>query len=143
MAEQQLWEWLAPRLPRGQYTRIETGDTGPGFPDVHFQISPGVSGTIELKDARYPKAAIPFTDEHGIRPSQIRWIGDNLKCGGTVWIMARVGEDIYMISGLFCAVINNSTVEQLATMSVVVVKPRSPTTTRLMNKILSGQEKLR
>ena len=142
MAEDRLWEWLHPRLPRGQYTRIESGDTGPGFPDVHYQIRPGVSGTIELKDARHPRSARPFTDEHGIRPSQIRWITDNLQCGGTVWIFARVGSRTFMIPGFYCRAINNASTSDLEAMSVAVLPARGGESTwRKVQRLIAKMEK--
>jgi hypothetical protein len=72
VSEANLWEWLRDvALPLGQYSRIESGDTSPGFPDVHAQVGPSGCFTIELKFAKHPGARIPFTKKHGMRRSQI------------------------------------------------------------------------
>ena len=116
MNEYGTWDWLKIVLPLGQYTRIESHETAPGFPDVHYQIEPGVCGTLELKCAKDPNASIPFPKKAGrggLRRSQKLWIKDNVGCGGTVWIVAEVTPYIYFIPGMRFADFNGSTVAQL------------------------------
>jgi hypothetical protein len=98
MSEASLWNWLRKGvLPRGHYSRIES-DASPGFPDVSYCID-GVEGTIELKEARNPKAKYPFK-QGGLRPTQLRWIKDRVAAGGRVWILARIGKAVYMVRGI-------------------------------------------
>ena len=99
MSEKTLWAFLQSCIPNGHYSRIESGDTAPGFPDVHFQLARG-SGTIELKDAQHPARIPPFKDaDDGLHISQLSWIKLNLSFGGRMWIVARVGGRIYWIPG--------------------------------------------
>lgn len=93
-----LWDTLKGLLPRGQYSRIESPDTAPGFPDVQYQL-PDVAGTIELKDSKH-KTGIPFrNEEEGLHLSQQVWIKENVANGGICWIVARYCGDLYWIQG--------------------------------------------
>lgn len=112
MSEENLWDRLRGLLPRGHYTRIESGETGPGFPDVHYQLPIGSTGTIELKFAKHPRAERPFKRE-GLRPSQLRWIEDNLEAGGVVWIIAQVGPTVFVMPGPYFSAFNDSTKQDL------------------------------
>ena len=121
--EANLWKWLRDvALPLGQYSRIESGDTSPGFPDVHCQLGPGVSLTIELKCARRSDDRIPFTKKRGMRRSQIKWIRENIRNGGTVWIIAEVFPDVFIIEGQYVDQINGKTRTQLHAISHRVIK---------------------
>lgn len=121
MRETKLWEWLKPRLPEGQYSRIESGDTAPGFPDVYYRLRGG-TGTIELKVSQNPKAEVPFRNEDdGLHKSQIRWIQANIRLKGTVWIVARIGDDILFIPGRYCQVFNGAKAKYLYAISSLVL----------------------
>ena len=100
MNESSLWEWLRDiALPYGHYSRIESPDTAPGFPDVHYQVGEKGTGTLELK-ATDRALKVPFpNEEKGLHKSQLRWIRDNLKHGGIVWIIAEVPGAIYLLHG--------------------------------------------
>lgn len=112
MSEVALWETLRGLLPRGQYSRVESGDTAPGFPDVHYQLrdpnisGTSISGTIELKDSRRT-IGIPFRNEdEGIHLSQKIWIAENVANGGICWVVARVRNTIFWIPGSQADMIN-------------------------------------
>lgn len=127
MNENNLWWWLRDvTLPNGSYSRIESANTAPGFPDVHYQIGDNQCGTIELKyQARNLK--IPFTDEKkGLRDSQRRWIKNNLKYWGSIWIIAEAVPDIFVIHGSEADEFNGSTRENLHKISVAVLDRAHP-----------------
>lgn len=127
MNESNLWWWLRDiALPNGHYSRIESANTSPGFPDVHYQIKMDYTGTIELKyQGRNLK--VPFTDsKNGLRDSQRKWISNNLKYGGTVWIIAEAPPDIFVIHGSDADEFNGSTRENLHKISVAVLNRQDP-----------------
>ena len=138
MSEANLWEWLRDvALPLGQYSRIETGDTSPGFPDVHAQVGPCGCFTIELKFAKHAGARIPFTKKHGMRRSQIKWIRENLRQGGVVWIIAEVTPSIFVIGGHRVKDINGATMEELVEMADHILYKKAPkVAAEVLNKIL-------
>ena len=117
MNEDNLWQWLRDvGLPTGHYSRIESPDTAPGFPDVHYQVGESC-GTIELK-ANHRPAKVPFPDEEkGLHKSQLKWIRSNLICGGIVWIIAETPDVIYLIHGTNAAKFNGATHEDLLDMA--------------------------
>ncbi len=127
MNEANLWEWLRDiGLPTGHYSRIESPDTAPGFPDVHFQVSEGGCGTIELK-ANHRPAKVPFPDEEkGLHKSQLKWIRSNMVCGGIVWIIAETPGAIYIIHGKDADNFNGATHEELIEMSWQVMHRSAP-----------------
>jgi hypothetical protein len=118
MNESNLWDWLRDVvLPLGHYSRIESPDTAPGFPDVHYQVGDDGCGTLELKANDRP-AKVPFPDEEkGLHKSQLRWINENLKYGGIVWIIAETPGAIYIIHGKDADVFNGATHEELIEMA--------------------------
>ena len=119
MNEHNTWEWLRDvALPNGHYSRIESPDTAPGFPDVHYQIGYGCCGTIELKCNRR-NARVPFPDaEKGMHRSQLRWIRHNLEEWGIVWIIAEISDRILIINGSEAEQINGA--DRLALMEMAV-----------------------
>lgn len=122
MSEANLWKWLSGILPEGHYSRIESHDTSPGFPDVRFQLGTmggtSDSGTFELKFSRTPKAEKHFkTEKDGLHKSQKAWIRDELRHGGRVWIIAEVSPQIFIIPGRWYESFNNSRVSDLKKMS--------------------------
>ena len=115
MKESNLWEWLRDvALPLGHYSRIESPDTAPGFPDVQFQVGEKGCGTIELK-ANHRPANVPFPDtEKGLHTSQLKWIRENVEQGGICWIIAECPGIIYIIHGKDAAKFNGADHEELA-----------------------------
>lgn len=142
MSEANLWEWLRDvALPLGQYSRIESGDTSPGFPDVHCQLGPRVSPTLELKFAKHPTARIPFTKKSGMRRSQIKWIRENLRNGGVVWIIAEVTPYIYVIEGKHADEINGTTHEEISEMASHILYKKAPeTAAQILDMILKEKD---
>lgn len=127
MNESNLWTWLRDvALPKGHYSRIESGNTAAGFPDVYYQIKMDYTGTIELKyQGRNLK--VPFTDsKKGLRSSQRRWIRNNIKYGGTVWIIAEAVPDIFVIHGSDADEFNGSTRENLHKISLAILNRQDP-----------------
>ena len=138
MNESNLWEWLRDVvLPLGHYSRIESPDTAPGFPDVHFQVTQAgkgqnvlmftddagtdhkicTSGTLELK-ATDRILRVPFPDEEkGLHASQLKWIRAAVEVGGIVWIIAETPGAIYIIHGKDAAKFNGATHEELIEMA--------------------------
>jgi len=114
MSEQNLWSWLRLYLPEGEYSRIESGDTSAGIPDVYYQVSPQTSGFLELKFSHRPNSPVPFKDyEDGIRFSQEIWISRNVQRGAHVLIVAQVGERVLFIPGEHVKEFNGSSMNQL------------------------------
>lgn len=127
MSEHGLWVWLRDVvLPVGHYSRVETGGTCAGFPDVSYQIALYCSGTIELKySGRNLK--VPFTDsKKGMRDSQLMWIRKNLERWGQVWVIAEAVPDIFVIHGSEAEEINGSTREHLHKISLAVLNRDDP-----------------
>ncbi len=140
MKESTLWEWLRDvALPLGHYSRIESPDTAPGFPDVFFCVGqsprrtagppvPGKAGvgTIELK-ATDRSMRVPFPDEEkGLHKSQLRWIRDDVSAGGVVWIIAETPGIIYIIHGKDAAKFNGASHEDLLEMSWETLSRKDP-----------------
>ena len=98
MSEASFWNYLRKLLPAGHYTRIESHDTAPGFPDVHYTLN-GNSGTIELKDAKRPGAKYPFSRESGLRRSQTTWMGEELAADGDerLFLALQCGDRVYLL----------------------------------------------
>jgi hypothetical protein len=143
VSEANLWEWLRDvALPLAHYSRIES-PTSPGFPDVHCQIAPGCSPTLELKFSENPNSQYPFKDKKGMRRSQIKWIRENIRSGGTVWIIAEVTPHIYIIPGKFAGDINGATHKQLMEMAYdVVIKNEPEMAAEILARILRRRKPL-
>lgn len=118
MNESNLWDWLRDvSLPLGHYSRIESPDTAPGFPDVHYQVGKEGCGTLELK-ATDRALRVPFPDEEkGLHKSQLRWIKANVNAEGVVWIIAETPGIIYIVHGKDAAKFNGASHEDLIEMS--------------------------
>ncbi len=139
MGEIVLWETLRGLLPRGQYSRIESHDTAPGFPDVHYQLrGPTVAGTMELKDSKH-STGVPFrNEEEGLHLSQRIWINENVANGGICWIVARSRNFLYWIPGLRADEFNRCL--DLMTLSTHIMDLRKvkPNDTKNINLMLRG-----
>lgn len=141
MSEHNLWVWLRDvALPTGHYSRIESPDTAPGFPDVDYQIGDHCTGKIELKYCGRRNASVPFPDEaRGLHLSQLKWIRDNLTYWGTVWIIAEAVPDIFVLHGSEAVEFNGSTRENLYKISVAVLDRDDPEeAATLLHNILRG-----
>lgn len=140
--ENNLWMWLRDvALPLGHYSRIESANTAPGFPDVAYQLGHNLAGTLELKhQAR--NAKVPFRDsKKGMRDSQLAWIRKNLKHKGNVYVIAEAVPDIFVIHGNEADEINGSTRENLHKISVAVLNRDDPEeAATLLHDILMGTE---
>lgn len=127
MNEANLWDWLRDvALPLGQYSRIESPDTAPGFPDVQYQVGKEGCGTLELK-ATDRALRVPFPDEEkGLHKSQLRWIKANVNEGGIVWIIAETPGVIYIVHGKDAAKFNGATHEDLIEMAWETISRNDP-----------------
>lgn len=102
MSEANLWEEMKKSIGHfGHFSRIESHDTSPGFPDVNFCVL-GFEGNVELK----------FSDDlkhmPEIRPSQIRWMNKRVKCGGNPWLLVKWGNTYMLIRGQYAKFIYKS-----------------------------------
>lgn len=84
MSEADLWKEIKDNVGhRGHFSRVESGATSAGIPDVDFCID-GVEGHIELK----------FTyntiKKNFVRPTQVKWFRDRVKAGGRPWLLALI-----------------------------------------------------
>lgn len=96
MSESSFWDYLRVLLPKDiHYSRIES-DVCPGFPDVHYTLK-GVSGAIELKDAKLPAGKYPFSGSSGLRDSQLAWIDDELEANGRVLLALQKHREVYIL----------------------------------------------
>lgn len=146
MNEDNLWEWLRDVvLPIGHYSRIESPDTAPGFPDVHYSIGPtwkNATGTIELKYARQVDPPFPHDpDRGGLRKSQLKWIRDQIVVGGTVWIIAEVPHEtaIYVIPGKHARRFNGAPLDQLDEISTTIITRQLPEgAAEILRELLNG-----
>lgn len=137
MAEVQLWKSLKPWLPQGRYSRVETPDTAPGFPDVNYRIA-NAEGHIELKDARSKNPEVPFPNEKvGLHRSQLLWIAEQLFFNGIVWVAARVGDEILWVPGKNAGAFNGATMKRLRAHSHYVQNGRADV--RKLKRMLEGE----
>jgi hypothetical protein len=91
-----------------------------------------------LKFAKHPSAKIPFTKKTGMRRSQIKWIRENLRNGGTVWIIAEVTPHIYIIEGKHADEINGATHEDINAMASHILYKKAPqTAAKILKEILN------
>jgi hypothetical protein len=94
-------------MPVGtHFSRIESLDTAPGFPDVHYTLK-GMTGSMELKCQEFPTGEFPFKDE--LRKSQKEWIADELAAGGKVILVLQCRQMIYFLDGLYANQLDSMT----------------------------------
>lgn len=99
--ETRLWEWLRNGLRSyGHLVRVENLVVE-GTPDVNYAIS-GCEGWIELKST----AALParaktavFGSAYNLSPAQIEWIVQRCRARGTVFILARAAQTVWLVPG--------------------------------------------
>ncbi len=121
-----LWEWLRDiALPLGHYSRIESPETAPGFPDVDYTVQ-GRAGKIELKHS-HGRTKPPFKgDDDGLHKSQRIWIRECVRNGGTVWIFAEIKDQVFIIPGSQVARINGNSLVWLEEISVAILDIKDP-----------------
>jgi hypothetical protein len=128
LSENRLWKWLRSGvLPeRGSYSRIETGDTCPGVPDVYYRFPEG-NGWLELKFDRHPSWPAPFhKDDDGLHLSQRTWIADEVRKGGRVFVVAELEKRVIWMDMRITHAANYndlSRIELFDTASLVLTKP--------------------
>lgn len=141
MSETSFWTYLRKLLPKeGHYTRIESHDTAPGFPDVHYTLN-GNSGTIELKDAKRPGAKHPFKGESGLRRSQITWMTQQCDADGRVFLALQCGDRVYLLKAdLYFDELHRMTEDDIARVSTVnwVKKSTDILITEQLQDLLEG-----
>jgi hypothetical protein len=117
MIESAFWRATKAGLdPRFRLWRIENS-VGPGTPDVFFlERSTGATGWLELKSIKeYPaRATTAVFGSRGLRADQKPWIHEYWWLGGSVWILARVDRDRFLVPGLMAQSFNEMTRDQLA-----------------------------
>lgn len=120
MSESSFWAYLRKLLPKeGHYSRIESGDTAAGFPDIFYTLN-GNSGTIELKDAKRPGAKYPFKGESGLRRSQITWMTQQCDVGGRVLLALQCGDRVYLLKAdLYFDELHRMTEDDIARVATV------------------------
>lgn len=87
--EKQMWNYMrAPLKSYGtHFTRIESGETSLGQPDLNFCVN-GVDGNIELKISATLNRKIT------LRPAQHRWFKSRINAGSTSsWVMAYITKE--------------------------------------------------
>ena len=132
--EDNLWAWLRDCvLPLGKYSRIESPDTAPGYPDVDgltVVAQRPFAFKFELKYSHRPhcpKGKSPFpSEDSGLHKSQRKWLRDSRKYTHNVWIVAEVNDKIFISNAVFGDKFNNSTAEQLADYAELIL-PRYET----------------
>ena len=122
-----LWGWLRDVvLPIGHYSRIESPETAPGFPDVDYLVE-GRPGKIELKHS-HGRTKPPFRNEDdGLHKSQRIWIREHVRNGGTVWIFLEIKDQVLIIPGNYASKINGNLLtwlEEIAVASLPITEPR-------------------
>lgn len=139
MSETNLWKWLRPYCPQGRYTRVENPDAGPGTPDVNYRIT-GAEGWIELKHARGKQPTVPFPNEDkGLHKSQLNWIRDQVTFSGIVWVVARVGDEIFWIHGERARAFNRATLKRLRFLSTYVLDMKGKVHVGKIKRMLEGE----
>jgi hypothetical protein len=115
-----LWDYLRPWLHGVHYSRIESLETSPGFPDVHYTIN-GVSGTIELKCQPRPSGSYPFAGvKKGLRRTQRTWISEELLAGGKVLLILQAKATIFFVRGHFWRSLDHFTLDDISDISELI-----------------------
>lgn len=111
-SESRFWRSLKAKIP-GHFMRVENGCM-PGTPDVNLCIN-GREFWVELKDVdQFPKRpTTPVFGRGGLRPDQVLWMKQRIKAGGLVYIIGKVANETYCISGVYAENFNNFTRSEL------------------------------
>lgn len=97
MNEASFWEYLQTGMVgRWDATRIETGSTGNGVPDVAYSV-PKKHGWIELKYIPHaPKRATTPPDLRHFTPLQQHWLMYRGKLAGNCWVFIRMADEFFL-----------------------------------------------
>jgi hypothetical protein len=136
--EAKLWDFLRVRLPAGiHYSRIESLDTAPGFPDVHYTLQ-GQSGTMELKHAELHVQPFGHLFKDALRKSQKDWIEAELEAGGRVILVLQGGKTVYFLNGKFFRQLDFMTIEELIDAADLYWSTAGPCRPPDLEKLLLG-----
>lgn len=76
-----------------------------------------------------------------MRTSQIRWIRENLRQGGVVWILAEVSPYVYVIEGKYANDINGRSHSYLRKIAHKVLKRgQNEDAAQILHEILLGEK---
>lgn len=107
-------------FPGVHLTRIENRDTGPGVPDVHL-LDNGVEVWLELKYREdQPKQGEAVFAHKGLRPSQVEWLNEHCRCGGTAWIVAQLGSSVFVVHGHYAPLFNGLMLSDLEVLASLI-----------------------
>ena len=99
--EAALWAWFKKGLIRlgepHHVKRVETPETGSGFPDVEGCIS-GACFNVELKVAHYIRKDGSFAIDH-FTAEQAYFLHRRHEVGGRAFMLLRVGAEHHLFSG--------------------------------------------
>lgn len=101
MSEANLWTRVRKAVGHlGHFDRLEYNPVD-GIPDVDFCID-GIEGKVELKyregaPARARTAC--YASHPNLREAQEAWIKRRLRNGGRVFILAQIGDYLYLLHG--------------------------------------------
>ena len=83
MSEAKFWNEIKRNIGgSGHFSRVESGETSVGIPDVDYCID-GIEGHLEIKYGTGDK--LPK-----IRPSQVNWFKARHKAGGSPFLLAKI-----------------------------------------------------
>lgn len=127
MSESNLWVRFRDRTKEVlRLQRLENA-VGAGVPDVFYAFRDGAgSGFVELKHAKdYPKRqTTQVFGRGGLRAEQIQWCYSFATSGVVVWILAQVGDDVFLVHGSKAREFNSFTEEDLREESEVWYRRR-------------------
>ena len=82
--EKAFWMQISPYLmARGQFSRVESGDTASGIPDLDYCID-GVESHMELKICADPRKGVKLRDK------QYRWFRERVEAGGHPFLLLKI-----------------------------------------------------
>lgn len=117
--EKNLWTWLYGGLgSRGHFTRVENV-AAEGTPDVNYAIH-SREGWMELKSVESlpVRPTTPVFKSCGLRPAQLEWIVQRTRASGTVFILAKAGDSVWLVPGYHAVRFNLATLRDLQNLAV-------------------------
>jgi hypothetical protein len=126
-------------MPVGTHaTRIESPDTAPGFPDVHYTLN-GFTGGMELKCNPFPVGEYAFSgNKHGLRKSQKDWIRDEIEAGGRVILVLQAYVLIYFLDGHHYAALEDMKTTEVEKKAVLTWARNGACDTRALGILMMG-----
>jgi hypothetical protein len=103
--------WLfRTRLPRAQWTSVETGGTASGVPDCEYCFPGGAQGWVEMKLTR--AWAVRFA------PAQVAWVGRRARLGGRITLAVRringIEDQLWLVEGALIGVLREEGLKDCA-----------------------------